>query len=175
MSQVTSSGKTLAGGGTGVRENARVSSTPQIYRPHRALVARVLGTGIFVLVGLVLVATVVLTMVGAPEWVLVFLVLGYIAAFGGLAVWAIRTVWIVSLDEAGYRVRFVRGAGARAASWTEVEDLAATEPKGIPCLVLTLTDGRTTTIPVEVLDYDREQFVRDVRDHLRATQRPLQP
>lgn len=158
-----------------MRENARVSSTPQIYRPHRALVARVLGTGILVLALLVVAATVVLTVVGAPEWVLVFLVLAYIAAFAVLAVWAVKTVWIVRLDETGYRVRFVKGAGVRSAAWTDVVDLAATEPGGFPCLELTLADGRTTLIPVEVMDGDREQFVRDVREHLRGTQRPLQP
>jgi hypothetical protein len=158
-----------------MRENARVSSTPQIYRPHRALVARVLGTGILVLALLVLVATVVLTVVGAPEWVLVFLVLAYIGAFAVLATWAVRTAWIVRLDEDGYRVRFVKGAGVRSAAWGDVTDLAATEPGGFPCLELTLNDGRTTLIPVEVMDGDREQFVRDVRERLRATQRPLQP
>jgi hypothetical protein len=158
-----------------MRENAPVSSTPQIYRPHRALVARVLGSGILVLAVLVVIATAVLTVVSAPEWVLVILVLAYIAAFAALAAWAIKTVWIVRLDATGYRVRFVRGAGVRAAAWTDVADLAATEPGGIPCLVITLTDGGSTTIPVEVLEGDREQFVRDVREHLRATQPPLQP
>lgn len=152
-----------------------MSSTPQIYRPHRALVARVLGSGILVLALLVLVATVVLTVIGAPEWVLVILVLIYIVAFAALAGWAIRTAWIVRLDGTGYRVRFVRGAGVRSAAWTDVSGLAATEPKGIPCVQLTLTDGRTTVIPVEVMEGDREQFVRDVREHLRQTQPRLQP
>lgn len=152
-----------------------MSSTPQIYRPHRALVARVLGTGILVLALLVIAATVVLTVIGAPEWVLVFLVLIYIAAFVAMATWAVRTVWIVRLDEVGYRVRFVRGAGVRSAAWADVADLAATVPRGIPCLELTLTGGGATVIPVEVLDGDREQFVRDVRERLRATQPRLQP
>lgn len=152
-----------------------MSSAPQIYRPHRALVARVLGSGILVLALLVIVATVALTVIGAPEWVLVFLVLIYIGAFAALATWAVKTVWIVRLDDAGYRVRLVRGAGVRSASWSQVTDLAATEPKGIPCLELTLIDGGVTVIPVEVLDGDREQFVRDVRAHLQATQPRLQP
>lgn len=152
-----------------------MSSTPQIYRPQRALVARVLGSGILVLALLVVLATVVLTVIGASEWVLVVLVLAYIAAFAGLAVWAVRSAWLVRLDEQGYRVRFVRGAGVRAAAWTQVSDLAATQPKGIPCLELTLVDGRTTVIPVEVMEGDREQFVRDVREHLRATQPRVQP
>ncbi|WP_125568647.1 hypothetical protein [Nocardioides baekrokdamisoli] len=152
-----------------------MSSAPQIYRPHRALIARLLGTGILVLALLVIVATVVLTVIGAPEWVLVILVLIYIAAFAALAAWAVKTVWFVRLDEVGYRVRFVRGAGVRSAAWTDVAGLAATEPKGIPCLELTLNDGGVTLIPVEVLDADREQFVRDVREHLRATEPRLQP
>jgi hypothetical protein len=33
-------------------------------------------------------------------------------------------------------------------------------------VVLRLRDGRTTTIPVQMLAVDREAFVRDVQDHL---------
>ena len=152
-----------------------MSNTPQIFRPHRALMARLLGIGILVLALLVIVATVVLTVVGAPEWVLVILVVIYIAAFAALATWAVRTAWIVRLDDTGYRVRFVRGAGVRSAAWSDVTDLAATDPGGIPCLQLTLADGGVTLIPVEVMDGDRDQFVRDVRERLRATQPRLQP
>jgi hypothetical protein len=33
-------------------------------------------------------------------------------------------------------------------------------------VVLHLRDGRTTTIPVEALAADREEFVRDLQEHL---------
>ena len=37
---------------------------------------------------------------------------------------------------------------------------------GDDCVVLRLRDGRTTTIPVAVLDAPREDFVRDLGEHL---------
>ena len=48
-------------------------------------------------------------------------------------------------------------------------------PQGLPVVVLRLVDGRTTTIPVTLLDVDREQFVRDLQAHLQRGQglRPL--
>jgi type IV secretory pathway VirB3-like protein len=158
-----------------LRENARVSSSAVTYRPQRALVTRLFGIGIIAMAFLVFATTVVLTVAKAPEWVLVIVVLAYIVGLVVLGTWAVRSAWIVRFDDDGYRVKMVRDAGVRAASWDEVADLAATEPNGIPCLVLTLTDGRTTTIPVEVMEGDREQFVRDVRDRLKSTQPPLQP
>ena len=77
-----------------------------------------------------------------------------------------RRAYVVRLDEDGYQVRMVRGAGVRAARWTEVEDAVTASPRGVDCVVLRLRDGRTTTIPVQVLAADREAFVRDVRAHL---------
>ena len=145
------------------------------YLPQRALIARVLGTGIIVMALTVFVLTAILAVTHAPEWVLATVVLLYILGFIALAVWANRAAWIVRFDGAGYRVRFIRGAGVRAARWTDVEELSATEPGGFPCVTLTLIDGRATNIPVQAIEADREQFMRDVRDRLKATQPPLQP
>jgi hypothetical protein len=36
----------------------------------------------------------------------------------------------------------------------------------VPCVVLRLRDGGTTTVPVGVLAVDREQFVRELQEHL---------
>ncbi len=41
-------------------------------------------------------------------------------------------------------------------------------------VVLRLRDGRTTTIPVEMLAVDRESFVRDVQQHLQRGTRAHQ-
>ena len=40
--------------------------------------------------------------------------------------------------------------------------------RGHHCVVLRLRDGRTTTIPVAVLDARREVFVQDLRSRLDA-------
>ena len=70
----------------------------------------------------------------------------------------LRRTPVVHLDEAGYRVRLIRGAGVREARWKEVEDAVTATARDLPCVVLRLTDGRTTTIPVEALAADRDDF-----------------
>lgn len=77
-----------------------------------------------------------------------------------------RRGWVVRLSEDGYRVQWVRGVGTDAARWTDVEDAVTTTVADAPVVVLRLRDGRTTTIPVQMLAADREQFVRDIQAHL---------
>jgi len=78
----------------------------------------------------------------------------------------VRRTPVVRLDEEGYRVRLVRGAGVAQAGWREVEDVVATTRRGIPCVELRLADGRTTTIPVAALEADTDSFVQDLRRRL---------
>jgi hypothetical protein len=74
-------------------------------------------------------------------------------------------------------VRLVRGAGVAQAAWTDVEDAATTTRHDVPCVVLRLRDGRTTTIPVGVLAVDKEEFVRDLQVRLQQARglRPYRP
>ncbi|MCW2756700.1 MAG: hypothetical protein JWO46_446 [Nocardioidaceae bacterium] len=78
-----------------------------------------------------------------------------------------RRTTVVRLDETGYRVRFVRGVGAASARWVDVADLVTADVAGARCAVLRLRDGRTTTIPVDVLAGDPQDFVRDLGARLR--------
>ena len=41
----------------------------------------------------------------------------------------------------------------------------------VPCVVLRLRDGRTTTIPVGVLAVDKDEFVRELQGRLQAAAR----
>lgn len=136
------------------------------YRLAPAIGARLLGSA---LVGLALLVLVVTLMVAALDlsvlFVVVVAVLGLTGVLGAGHV-LVRHAYVVRLDEDGYQVRLVRGAGVRAARWAEVEEAVATSPRGVDCLVLRLRDGRSTTIPVEVLAADRDEFARDVRGHL---------
>ena len=68
-------------------------------------------------------------------------------------------------------MRLVRGAGTRHARWTEVTEAATSSPRGVPCFVMHLRDGGTTTIPVQALAVDREDFVREMQRRLAAGQR----
>jgi hypothetical protein len=85
---------------------------------------------------------------------------------GVLAVWLRTGAWVLRCTDAGYRVRLVRGAGVTEARWSEVEQVVATYRRDVACLELRLRDGRTTTIPVGVLQVDRDELVRHVQGRL---------
>ena len=144
------------------------------YRLAPALAARLVGLLLVVLAGLVLLATVLVAVLDGPTVLL--LVVGATALVAVLALTVpLRAIRVVELDEEGYRVRMIRGAGVRAARWREVEDAVAASPRGVDCVVLRLRDGRTTSIPVAAVDASREDFVEDLRAHLRRGQglRPI--
>ena len=136
------------------------------YRLAPAIGARLLGSSLVGLAVLVFVLTLVAALLELSVWfVAVVAALGLVGVLvAGYLV--TRRAYVVRLEAECYRVRLVRGAGVRTARWSEVEEAAAASPRGIPCLVLRLRDGRTTTIPVQVLAADRDEFARDVQAHL---------
>lgn len=139
------------------------------YRLSPVLAARLLGSALVALAVLVLVVTLVAALLDlSAAFVALAAVLGLAAVLVAGHVLT-RRVYVVRLGEDGYQVRLVRGAGVRDARWAEVEDAVAASPRGVDCLVLRLRDGRTTTIPVQVVAADREDFARDVREHLRRS------
>jgi len=131
-----------------------------------ALRARVLGTGL-VLIGAVLAGGVLVASLadlpGAVVSVLVVLALVGVLALG--LVFGLRH-WVLRLDEDGYRVRGLRSARAKASRWSDVLDLQTTTVGGARCLTLRLRDGRTTTLPVDVLEGDPEELTRTLSAYL---------
>jgi hypothetical protein len=139
------------------------------YRLSPAIGARLLGSALVGLAILVFVATVLAAVLDlSPVFVVAVAAVGLPAVLvaGHLLT---RRAYVVRLDEDGYQVRMVRGAGVREARWVEVEDAVTASPHGVDCLVLRLRDGRTTTIPVQVLAADREEFAREVRARLEGS------
>lgn len=128
--------------------------------------ARLMG-GFLALVGVSLLAVTIVTFAfklpGDVISVLVILVVVGVFTLGFLLV---RRWFVVRIDSTGYQVRFVRGAGAKQARWLDVEDLAASVVGGEKCVVLRLRDGRTTTIPVNLIEGDREEFVDELKRRL---------
>ena len=142
------------------------SAGPVDFALAPALRLRLLGSGL-VAIGLVvalgvLVAWVVDLPSGFVSGLVVLGAVGVVAL--GLLVGLRR--WVLRLDETGYRVRYVRGAGVRQAPWKDVEDVTAPTVEGQRCVVLRLRDGRTTTMPVDVLAGSADAFVRDLQQHL---------
>ncbi len=149
--------------------------SPSDYRLAPAVGARVVGGLLVGLAALLFAATALVAVLGLPLDALVVLTLvGVVALFVAGYVVTARLA-IVHLGTEGYRVRLVRGAGVKAAAWTEVAEAVTASPGGLPVVVLKLTDNRTTTIPVTILAVDREDFVRDLQAHLKRGQglRPL--
>jgi hypothetical protein len=144
------------------------------YRLAPALAARLVGLLLVGLAVLVLLATLAVALLGGP--IVLLPVVGGVALVAVLALAVpLRGVRVVELDDEGYRVRMIRGAGVRAAAWRDVEDAVAASPHGVDCVVLRLRDGRTTSIPVAAVDAPREDFVRDLQGYLRRGEgmRPL--
>jgi hypothetical protein len=142
------------------------TETASVHRLAPAVAARLLGVVLCVVAALILLSTVALAVLDLHT---VFLLVPVGATFVVLALawWAWRAKgWVVRLTPEGYRVQWVRGVGTASGRWQDVEDAVATTVANAPVVVLRLRDGRTTTIPVEVLATDREAFVRDIQQHL---------
>lgn len=141
---------------------------PSDYRFAQPLVARVMGfflAGLGVAVLLVTAAVALLSLpvgaltAGVAVAVVSVLVVGFLLT---------RMSFVVRLDDAGYQVRYIRGAGVKQARWKDVEDVVATKVAGERCVVLRLRDGRTTTLPVRALAGRPEALVKDLQAHLNS-------
>jgi hypothetical protein len=141
------------------------------YRLAPPVLARLVGGYLVLLAVVLLVVTVVVASAGlSPDLIVGVLVAGLLGLIG-TAWWLRSRMVVVRLTDAGYRVRMVRGAGVVEARWSQVEDAVAATTRGIECVVLRLRDGRTTTIPVQLIAVDKDDFARDVREHLRRSAR----
>jgi apolipoprotein N-acyltransferase len=147
-----------------------------VYRLAPAFVARLLGLALVGLAVLLFVGTTVVAIAGLPLELLVVVVVVVLVAMIGVGWWLRNRAWVLRCTDDGYRIRLVRGAGVTEARWSAVEDAVTTYRRDVACLELRLRDGRTTTIPVGVLDVDKERFVREIQQRLQRGHglRPLQ-
>lgn len=134
------------------------------YRFSPAITARLLGVTLLALGVLATVATLFVIWLDLHTVVVLVMTVLVLACVIALMVWS--NGWVVRLTDEGYQIRRIRGAGVKAARWKEVEDAVTTERIGTPCVELRLRDGRTSTIPVEVLHVNREVFAHTVAEHL---------
>ena len=133
-----------------------------------AIRARLLGTFLAAIGVVVLLGAVVVSLAGLPVGVLSGLVVLAVVAVGALAAALGPRRYVVRLDDVGYRVRFVRGVGRSGARWTDVLDLTTAVISGEPCVVLRLRDGGSSTVPVAMIEGDREEFVDELQRRLDA-------
>ena len=136
------------------------------YAFSSALLVRAMGLMLLVSGGLVFLVAVLTVAAGVPGVVLTVSVVlaGLVVAAG--AIWLGRLRTLVLFDRDGYEVRSLRGAGVKQARWRDVEDVVTSTAAGQDCVVLRLRDGRTTTIPLGVLEVPAQTFVDDLRSRL---------
>lgn len=139
---------------------------PSDYRFSQVLLVRLMGTFLALVGVVVFVVGLLVALLSLPLLVLTVCVVAAVVGVFATGLLLTQRAFVVRLDETGYRVRYVRGAGVKQARWKDVEDVVATTVGAEKCVVLRLRDGRTTTIPVQVIAADRDEFARDVRDHL---------
>jgi hypothetical protein len=150
---------------------------PTTYPLAPTVVARFVGLALVLVAVLMFAGTALVAALDLPADLLVALLVVSLVGVGTLAWWLRSRAWVLRCDGQGYAVRLVRGAGVPQARWTEVEDAVTTTRHDVPCVVLRLRDGRTTTIPVGVLAVDKEEFVRELQGRLQAARglRPYRP
>ncbi len=159
--------------GFALSDTVPVESSRDPDRPHHvvppgtALGARLVGRSLVTLGILVVVATLVGLLTGGG-WVPA----GVVAAVGVVVVarwawWLLRRARALRLTDQGYAVRLLSGVGVTAAPWSQVDEAVAARPGGERCLVLRLTDGRMTRLPMAALAADPDVVARDVRRRLR--------
>jgi hypothetical protein len=136
------------------------------YRLSGPFAVRLLGLGLVAVAVALLVLVALVAALSLPVAVLGAGVVAATVAVVAVAFLVGRRPVVVSFDEVGYRIRHVRGAGVRQATWQQVEDAAAATNAGERCVVLRLKDGRTSTVPVDVLAGHADDFVRDLQQHL---------
>ena len=138
------------------------------YRMATALRARLMGALLAAVGLLALAVTVVVAVADVPRSVVVGLAVLVVLGVATAALLLGRGWYVVRLDDIGYRVRFVRGAGRAHARWTDVADVTTAIVSGTPCVVLRLRDGGSSTVPVDLLEGDREEFVEELQRRLDA-------
>lgn len=151
--------------------NPGVNESPTLYRLARPVVVRLLGLGLLALAVLVFATTLVIALTDAGPDVLVLVAVVGLVVLGLGAWWLSKRAYVVKATVDGYRIGVVRSAGVREARWNQVEDAVTATIKGVPVVVLRLKAGATTTIPVTVLAIDREDFVRELQQHLQRGHR----
>jgi hypothetical protein len=137
------------------------------YRLAPALGIRLVGRSL-VSLGVVVVVVTLFGLLFDIGWVFAGAVtLIGLVLVGAWAWWLLHRAVAVRLTDQGYDVSLLGGVGTTAAPWSEVAEVVAASPGGTPCLVIRLTDGRGTRLPMTALAGDPDAFALDVRRRVR--------
>jgi hypothetical protein len=138
------------------------------YRWARVYVVRIVGL-LAIALAVCWFALVFVTAIGSvPAWA------GAAAAAGTAAVLLagagvlMRPPVLMALTPSGYRIRRVRGAGAASANWTSVRSVETRASWAGPAIVVELTDGSTSTLPLSLLGTRAAEAQHEMHERLNA-------
>ena len=140
------------------------------YRWSRAQVLRAVGL-LAVLLGLMwLVVGAVSAWAGAGAAVgsLLWMVAGGLTALGlAVAIWlVVRPPSVLELSPTGYRVLHLRGGGVPTAEWSDVESVHTQALAAGPAVVVELSGGRTSIVPLSLLGLRATEAQREMHNRL---------
>lgn len=151
-----------------------MTDEPRDYRLSPAFRVRLMGAALAGLGVILVVATVIVFTAHLSLNVLSVVIILTVVAVIVSGYVLNKSAIVLHVDPIGYRVRMVRGVGAATARWADVHDMQTAEVSGARCVVLRLRDGRTSTIPVDVIEGDADELVHDLTarlDHATGTKR----
>ncbi len=132
------------------------------YRLEPAMVWRAIGPA-FVVIGLAWVLVSLLDG-GSPVRITLASVTFALVVAGVVAV--LRPPRVLTLSPGGFRVSLLRGAGTASGDWVEVDSVDTTVARGGPSIVMTLSGGRFTVVPLSVLGRRNAEAQREIHDRL---------
>ncbi len=132
------------------------------YRLGRALVLRVAG----VVVAMLGLCWLVITLMSLPSAGVVPLMLLTGCLLLATAILALRPPRVLDLDTDGYRVRLVRGTGESRAQWRSVDAVETAPVGGALCLLVSLSGGRSSVIPLSLLGARSAEAQREIHERL---------
>ncbi len=133
-----------------------------VYRWSRAYGLRIFGATTIALAALCVLAAVV----GFPRWSLALLGAVALLAIACLLRLVACPLPLIELSSDGYRLRNTRGGGVAAATWSEVDSAASEAGAEGPVMVVKLTDGRSTIVPLSLLGSEAGAAERDFHGRL---------
>ncbi len=134
------------------------------YRWSRAFGLRFLAATAVVLAVLWVLAA----LVGFAWWSLVLVGVGAVVMVGCLLRFVLVPPLLLEVSAHGYRLRNVRGAGVTRAAWSEVDSVAGGAGVEGAVMLVTLTDGRSTTVPLVLLGHRAVEAERDMHRRLNS-------
>jgi hypothetical protein len=86
----------------------------------------------------------------------------------GGALILLRPPSLLELSVAGYRIRRVRGVGVASADWTDVHSVETRASSAGPAIVVDLSDGRMSTLPLSLLGPRAAEAQHEMHERLNA-------